>query len=203
MALRNNWWRSSEGQIDPDPGFDGKFRIGFGLRDDNGESGRGNPRAWIADDPATDARVAPGQYDVGHDFLQPPAAGHGQQVLLAFCFGDFDQVFGAQTGGFRQDRTSDRDLVVAGKAANDRRRRLRDRRQLAAHFSQRNAGAYVCDRPNLDRLDEPFQHISEQLDLLAVEAFGGRQKQVGHALDCFQALFCRPIIDCRFNFVDD
>ena len=104
---------------------------------------------------------------------------------------------------FRQDRTSDRDLVIAGKSANDRRRRLRNRRQLAAHFSQCNTDAYVCDRPKLDRLDEPFQHISEQFDLLAVEAFGGRQEQVGHALDGFKALFCRPVIDCRFNFVDD
>ena len=45
-------------QIDPDPGFNGEFRIGFSLRDDNGEACFGNPRPGIADDPTANGRVA-------------------------------------------------------------------------------------------------------------------------------------------------
>ena len=56
---------------------------------------------------------------------------------------------------------------------------------------------------NLDRLDEPFEHIVEQLDLLVVEAAGGGQKEIGDAPGGFQAFFRRADIYRSFDFVDD
>jgi hypothetical protein len=190
-------------QVDPDPCLGGKFRIGFSLRQNDSKSGRGNPRTGIADQPPTNAWVPAGQQRVGDDFLQPPSPRNGQQVLLAFCFRDFDQVFRAQSGRFRQDRSGDRDLVVHGKAADNGGRRLADGSKLNAHLSQRDPRTHICDRPDLYRLDESFKQITEQLDLLMIEAASGRQKKIRNTLDRFQALFRRSDTYRRFNFVDD
>ena len=93
------------GQIHPDTGFNREFGVVFRLRHDDRKSRRGNPRAGIADDPAADARIMAGQQRIGNDFLQPPAARDGQQVLLAFRFRDLDQVFFAQARGLPQHRS--------------------------------------------------------------------------------------------------
>ena len=159
-------------QIDPDAGFDGKFGIGFCLRHHNGKAAGGNARAGIADDLAADRRVATGQQRVGDDLLQPPAARDRQQMLLAPGFRDLDKIVFAQSRRLLQDRSGDGDFVMIGEPADDGRRRLRDRCQLLAHFGKRHAGADVGDRANLDGLDQPFEHVVEQLDLLVVEAVG-------------------------------
>jgi len=54
---------------------------------------------------------------------------------------------------------------------------------LHAHFSKSYPGTDIRDRPKLDRFDEAFEHIVKQLDLLIVEAAGGRQKKTCNALD--------------------
>ena len=56
----------------------------------------------------------------------------------------------------------------------------------------------------LDRLDEPFEHVVEQLDLLVVEAAGGRQEQVGDAPGRLQAFFRRaaPIAASISSMID-
>ena len=52
-------------------------------------------------------------------------------------------------------------------------------------------------------LIEPFEHIVEQLDLLAIEAAGGGQKEIGDAPGGFQGFFRRADIYRSFDFVDD
>ena len=145
----------------------------------------------------------PRQQRVGNNFGQPPAAGNRQQMLLALGLGDLDQVFRAQARRFRQHRARDRDLVVARQAADDGRRRLRDAGQLQAGFRQRDPGADISDRPDLDGPDQAFEHAVEQLDLFAVEAAGRGQKQLGHTLDRLQALFRGAEMDRLFDFIDD
>ncbi len=83
------------------------------------------------------------------------------------------------------------------------RRRLRHRGQLRAHFGQRNPRADIGERPDLDGPDQAFQHVAEQLDLFAIAAVGGQQKQVRHALEGFEVFFGRAGLDGGFDFVGD
>ena len=76
-------------------GFDSELGIGFSLRYDNRKSACRHACAGIADDPAADRWVPPGQQCVGDDFLQPPAPCDGQQMLLTLCLRDFDKIFRA------------------------------------------------------------------------------------------------------------
>src|ERR1700675_2115474 len=99
-------------------------------------------------------------------------------MLLAFGLRDFNQILLAETRGFRQHRPGDADLVIARQTADDGGRRLRNRRKLNAHFSKSDPGADVGDRPYLDRLDEPLENIAEELNFLAGDAAGGRDKQL-------------------------
>ena len=124
-------------------------------------------------------------------------------MRFAFGFRDFDQVFCGETRGFRQDGPGDGDLVVPCKAANDGRRCLGNGSQLNADFGKRQTGADIRDRPKLDRVDQTFEQIVEQLDMLRTETAGGGQKQIGNVLDRCQALFRRSDIDDGFDFVDD
>jgi hypothetical protein len=64
---------------------------------------------------------------------------------------------------------------------------------LLAHFGKGHASADIRDRANLDRLDEPFEHIVGQLDLLVVEAAGGGQKEIGDAPGGFRRFSAEPI----------
>ena len=116
---------------------------------------------------------------------------------------DFDQIFRAQPRRLSQNRPGDRDLVIVSETADHSGRRLGDRGELTAHFSKRHARTDIRDRPDLDRSDEAFEDVVEQLDLLAIEGAGGQQKQIRHALDCFQALFGRAGVDGCVDFVDN
>src|ERR1700687_3667068 len=160
-------------QIDPDSGFDREFGVGFSLCYDNCKSACGNARAGIVDDPATDGWVPAGQQRVGDDFLKPPTPGNGQQVILALRFRDFDQILRTQAGGFLQDGSGDGDFVVSREEADDGGRRPGNGSELRAHFSKRDTGTHICDRPNFYRLNEAFEHVVEYLDLIAREAAGG------------------------------
>jgi len=74
---------------------------------------------------------------------------------------------------------------------------------LSAHFGERDAGADIRNRSNLDRLDEALEHLVEKVDLLAVETAGGQQEEVRHALGGVQALCRRADLYCRFDFIDN
>jgi hypothetical protein len=74
---------------------------------------------------------------------------------------------------------------------------------LNAHFRQRDTRTYIRDCPDFYRLDQAFEQIAEQLDLLMIEAAGRRNKKIRNALGRFQALFSRPGTYCRFDLVDD
>jgi hypothetical protein len=124
-------------------------------------------------------------------------------VLLALCVRKFDQIIRSQTRGFRQNRACDSDLIVSRKAADNRRRRLPDRRELRAHFGKRHAGTDVCNRSDFDCLNKALKHVIEERNLLVIEAAGGSDEQVSHTLDGVQALVRGTRIYCGFNFVDD
>ena len=124
-------------------------------------------------------------------------------MLFALGLGDLDQIFRAEPGRFGEYWAGDADLVMARETADHRRRRLRDGRQLFAHFGKRNSCADIGDRADFNGLDQALEHIVEQLDLLAVEAAGGKQKEFGDALDGLQALFGGSDFDRGFDFVGD
>ena len=81
-----------------------------------------------------------GQQRVGDDFLQPPAGRDRQQVLLALRFRDLDQVVFAEARGLPQHRSGDGDFVMPCQVADNRGRRLGDRRELGAY----SASAMRC-----------------------------------------------------------
>ena len=145
----------------------------------------------------------PLQQRVGDDLGQPPAPGDREQMLLALGLCEFDQILGRQPRRFGQHRTGDRDLVVLREAADHGRRRLLDGGELRAHFGERNARGDIGQRAQLDGPDQAFEHVAEQLDLLAIAAVGGQQKQVGDALEGFEMLFGRTGLDGRIDFVGD
>ena len=145
----------------------------------------------------------PRQQRVGDDLGQPPAPRNRQQMLLAFGLREFDQILRRQPRRFGQHGGRDRNLVVMREAANDGRRRLLDGGELAAHFGQRHPRSYIGQRPQLDGLDQPLQHVAEQLDLLAAAAFGGQQEQLGDPLDGLEVLFRRAGPDGRLDLVGD
>jgi hypothetical protein len=97
----------------------------------------------------------------------------------------------------------DGDLGVPRQVTNDGRRRLRDRSKLGAYFSKGDVSADIRDRPQLYRLDQPFEHSVEELYLLTVEAAGGRQKKIGNAPGRFQALCRQAHANCGLDFIDD
>jgi hypothetical protein len=124
-------------------------------------------------------------------------------MRLAFALHQFDQILRRQPRGFGEHGTRDGNLVMPGEAANDRRRRLLDGGELAAHFGQRNARRDIGQRSDLDGLDQALQHVAEQLDLLAAAAVDRRQKQVGDAPEGFEVLFRRTGLDGRLDLVGD
>ena len=124
-------------------------------------------------------------------------------MLLALGFCDLDQVVIGKARRFLQDGRGDADLVVLGELADHRWRRLRDRRQLGADFRQRHAGADVGDGAQLDGLDQPFEHMVEQVDLLTAELARGNQKKVGDAPRGLDAFRSRASADRSLYFIDD
>ena len=117
----------------------------------------------------------PRQQRVGDDLGEPPAARYRQQMLLALGLRELDQILRRQPREFGQHGSRDRDFVVVGKATDDGMRRLLHRRQLAAHFGERNFRADIGERAQLDGLDQAFEHVAEQLDLLVAATVGGRR----------------------------
>src|SRR5207302_5812212 len=87
--------------------------------------------------------------------------------------------------------------------ADDGRRRLGDRSKLRAYFGKCDTSADIRDRPQLYRLDEPLEHIVEQLNLFASQAAGGCQKKIGNTPGGFQALFSRADTYRGLDFIDD
>jgi hypothetical protein len=190
-------------QVDADSSFDREIRIGLGLLQHDGIAARRHPRAGITDQALADGRIMPLDQRVGDHLGEPPAPGYCQQMLLAFGLREFDQILRRQPRRLRQHRPRHRNIVIARQAAHDRGRRLLDGGELRAHFGERDAGGDVGQRAQLDGLDQPLQHVAEQLDLLAGIAVGRHQEQVGDPADGVEMFFRRAGLDGRLDLVGD
>ena len=89
------------------------------------------------------------------------------------------------------------------QSANDRGRRLRQRRKLRAELGQRNARADIGKRAKLDGVDQPLEDVAEQRDLLVVVTLGRGQKQRGDAPDRLGAFLWGARPDRELDFVGD
>jgi hypothetical protein len=92
---------------------------------------------------------------------------------------------------------------VARQATDHCRRRLRHRRKLHADLGQRDPRADVGDRPQFNGLDQAFEHIVEQRDLLVIILACGNQEEVGYAPCGLEAFLLGPYADGRFDFFGD
>ena len=59
----------------------------------------------------------------------------------------------------------------------------------------------IGQRADLDGLDQAFQHVAEQLDLLAGIAVGRRQEQVRDPPEGIEMLFRGAGLDGRLDFI--
>ena len=122
-------------------------------------------------------------------------------MLFAFGLCEFDQILIAQPRRFGQHRARHADLVIFSQPPDHGAGRLLDGRDLAAHFGECNAGRDIGERADFDGLDQAFEHVAEQLDLLAGKAVGRRQEQVRDAPEGIEMLFGGPGMDSRLDFI--
>jgi hypothetical protein len=133
--------------------------------------------------------AAPHQH-VGDGFPDPVAAGDCIKVGLALGLGDVDEVGLFQSGGFREHRAGDRDVVIVGELPHQLQRRIGDRGE-----TQRDFGA----RLGLDFEDELAQHVVEQADVVFVESLGAVDEQIGDLFEHLRALFVRAVLNDVFE----
>ena len=127
-------------------------------------------RARIAGGAPHHLAIAAADDDIGEIGRQRRPLRHRQQMALALDAGDFDQRLLVDDGRSAQQRTRDRDLVLARELSDQAARRVGEQRQP---FGQIGA------RGEFGMRNEAGQNAVEQLDMIGPEIRRPLQEQFG------------------------
>ena len=126
--------------------------------------------AGIVRDLLHDLAVAARNQHIGHRRHQLLAPRQREQMRLPFGARDIDEILLFEPRRLRQDRRRDGDILVIGKPAQDRDRRIGDRREPLRQFRL---------GPAFDFLDQAGEDVVEQTDMVFVEMSRAFEEQRG------------------------
>ena len=153
---------------------DGKrqYAILAGLLDQRGIACRRELRALVLRGAPDHVAVAAANHDVGKSGRQRGALRHRHQMILALGARDLDQLRFVDDGRAAQQRTRDRDLVLARELSDQGARRIGELRQP---FGEVGAGQDFGIRHQAD------QDAVKEIDVFGAEMRSALQEQIRDA----------------------
>ncbi len=124
--------------------------------------------AGIAGRASDHIAIAATDNDVGQRGRKPWPFGHRKQMALALCVGDLDQHLIVDDRRATQQRSRDRDIVLAGESPHQVPRRVGQRRQPLGKIDPRR---------KLGMRHQAGQHPVKQVDMVGAKARGALQEQ--------------------------
>ncbi len=170
-----------------------ELRIVDGASDQLAKAAIRKAGAGVVGDRADDFGLAARDEDFGDRFADRSTMRDGLKMILALGTGVGNQVGVAERFRLAENRSRHGDGVIEGKRPNQRRRRVRGGCKTACELDP----GFQLDRGN-----EGFENLVEQLDLLFRMTAGPGDEQVGDARERPQLPLRGPGYRSGLNFAD-